>query len=185
MTDGDLVRQTLAGRTTAYEELVRRWAARMVALCHAKIGRADLAEDLAQEALLRAFRALSSLAEPNKFGAWLHGIALRICLDWLRAQHRTPIPFSSLGADLNTDEVFASRRESGETLVDREDERRELLAQIEALPEVCRQVVLLYYYDDTTYREIASLLGISPATVNARLTRARALLRERLSHCRR
>ena len=185
MSDGDLVRQTLAGRTTAYEELVRRWAGRLVALCHAKAGRADLADDLAQEALLRAYRALVSLADPEKFGSWLYGIALRTCLDWLRANHRAAVPFSALGPEVNLDELLGGRHESGEEAVDRADERRELLAQVEALPEPCRQVILLYYYEDTTYREIAALLGVSPATVNARLTRARALLRERLSHCRR
>jgi RNA polymerase sigma-70 factor (ECF subfamily) len=185
MSDGDLVRQTLAGRTEAYEELVRRWARRIVALCHARAGRSDLADDLAQEALLRAYRALSSLADPEKFGSWLYGIALRTCLDWLRSNHRAPVPFSTLGPELNPEEVLCSRRESGEEAVDREDERRELLAQVETLPEPCRQVIMLYYYEDTTYRDIAALLGVSPATVNARLTRARALLRERLSHCRR
>ena len=48
MTDGELVRQTLSGRTDAYEELVRRWAARITAVCHAKTGRGGVAEDLAQ-----------------------------------------------------------------------------------------------------------------------------------------
>jgi RNA polymerase sigma-70 factor (ECF subfamily) len=56
-----------------------------------------------------------------------------------------------------------------------------LLAAVDALPDDCRQVVLLYYYNDLTYRDLAHMLGVSPATINARLTRARALLRERLS----
>ncbi|HXG09157.1 MAG TPA: sigma-70 family RNA polymerase sigma factor [Gemmataceae bacterium] len=185
MSDGNLVRQALAGRAEAYEELVRRWAGRVVALCHAKVGRADLADDLAQETLLRAYRALASLADPERFGSWLHGIALRTCFDWLRSNHRTPIPFSALGPDFHPEEVLSRASSSGEAAVDREDERRELLAQVEALPDAYRQVVMLYYYQDITYRQIAALLGVSPATVNARLTRARALLRERLSHCRR
>ena len=67
--------------------------------------------------------------------------------------------------------------------VDRADEGRHLLAAVEALPEEFRKVVMLYYYEDLTYRELAQLLGVSPATINARLTRARALLRERLSSC--
>src|SRR5262245_38144111 len=185
MSDGDLVRQTLAGRTEAYEELVRRWAGRIVALSHAKTGRADLADDLAQEALLRAFRALASLVDPEKFGSWLYGIALRTCFDWLRSNHRSPIPFSALGPNLNPEEVLCPRSRSAEAAVEQQDELRELLAQVEALPDAYRQVVMLYYYQDITYRQIAALLGVSPATVNARLTRARALLRERLSHCRR
>ncbi len=57
------------------------------------------------------------------------------------------------------------------------------MTEVEALPEECRQVIMLYYYQDITYRQIANLLGVSPATVNARLTRARALLRDRLTDC--
>src|SRR5436305_7594960 len=99
MSDADLVRQTLTGRTEAYGELVRRWAGRITALCHAKVGRADAAEDMAQEALLRGYRSLATLAEPEKFGAWLCGIAVRTCLDWLKSKQRTQIPFSALGPD--------------------------------------------------------------------------------------
>src|SRR6516164_6324344 len=98
MSDGELVRQSLSGRTQAYEELVRRWAGRITALCHAKVGRADAADDLAQEALLRGFRALDSLAEPEKFGPWLCGIAQRASLDWLKAKERTQVVFSTLSA---------------------------------------------------------------------------------------
>src|SRR5258707_2200598 len=101
MSDEELVRQTLAGRTEAYAELVRRWAGRITALCHARVGRADAADDLAQEALLRGFRALNSLAEPEKFGPWLCGIAQRASLDWLKSKERTQVAFSALGPDRN------------------------------------------------------------------------------------
>jgi len=185
MTDGELVRQVLVGRTEGYEELARRWAGRVTALCHARVRRADVAEDLAQETLLRGFRAVRSLTDPDKFGAWLCGIAVRACLDWLKAKERTQVVFSVLGAGRDPDE-FLSRPPSNDGLdVDRDDERRHLLAQVEALPEEHRQVIMLYYYQDNTYRELAQILGVSPATINARLTRARALLRERLSGCRR
>jgi RNA polymerase sigma-70 factor (ECF subfamily) len=180
MTDGELVRQTLAGRTQAFEELVRRWAARLTAVCHARVSRGDTAEDLAQESLLRAFRALRTLAEPDKFGPWLCGIATRTCLDWLKAKARTQVPFSTLVQDRHIDQVLG-RPSTTEPELDREDELRRLMTEVEALPEECREVVMLYYYQDLTYRDLAQLLGVSPATINARLTRARSLLRERLS----
>ena len=92
MPDADLVREALAGRAEAYAELVGRWAARVTAICHARTRRADAAEDLARETLLRGYRALSTLADPEKFGSWLCGIALRACLDWLKARERRTIP---------------------------------------------------------------------------------------------
>lgn len=183
MSDAELVRQARAGRTEAYAELVHRWAGRVTALCHSRVGRAQLADDLAQETLLRGFRALSTLTRPECFGSWLCGIALRICLDWLKARQNAQVPFSVLGQDHPLEEYLTGPME--EPALDRDDERRWLLAEVEALPEEYRQVVMLYYYDDLTYRDLAHLLGVSTATINARLTRARALLRARLSACRR
>ena len=86
MTDAELVRQARDGQPTAYEQLVRRWSARVLAVCHARVPRRDVAEELAQEALLRGYESLSSLEAPEKFGAWLRGIAARVCLDWLKAR---------------------------------------------------------------------------------------------------
>jgi RNA polymerase sigma-70 factor (ECF subfamily) len=177
MSDAELVRQARAGRAEAYAELARRWAGRVTALCHARTGRAHLADDLAQEALLRGFRALASLNDPERFGPWLCGIALRICLDWRKDRDNRQVPFSALGPENNPHDCPGH----DDSTVERDDEARYLLTQVEALPAECRQVVMLYYYQDITYRELAQLLGVSPATVNARLTRARALLRARLS----
>jgi RNA polymerase sigma factor (sigma-70 family) len=184
MTDGELVRQTLSGRTDAYEELVRRWAARITAVCHAKTGRGGVAEDLAQETLLRGFRSLRSLAQPEKFGSWLYGIALRSCLDWLKAGARSEVAFSDLGIEGRLQESLAEST-SRESDRDRADSLEKLMAEVESLPEEFRQVVMLFYYREESYREIAELLEISTATVNARLTKARHLLRKRLDGCRR
>jgi RNA polymerase sigma-70 factor (ECF subfamily) len=185
MSDGELVRQALAGRSQAYEELVRRHAGRITAVCHARVGRAGAAEDLAQESLLRGFRGLRSLADPEKFAAWLCGIAVRVCLDWLKSKQRSQVPFSALGPDRNPEEMLHQATNPAEPDLDREDEVRRLMTEVEALPEECREVVMLYYYQDVTYRDLAEQLGVSAATVNARLTKARTLLRQRLSGSRR
>ena len=177
------MREVLAGRREAYEELVRRWTPRVLAVCHAKVGRRGMSEDLAQEALLRGYVGLRTLSEPEKFGSWLHGIAVRTCLDWLKAKERTQVSFSDLGAPASPEEVFAgpdSGPASPSSAIEREDDVKQLLEEVEALPEEYRTVILLYYYDDVTYRDIAGMLGVSPATVNLRLTKARALLRRRL-----
>jgi RNA polymerase sigma-70 factor (ECF subfamily) len=184
MSDAELVRQARAGRTEAYAELVRRWAGRITALCHARTGRAHLADDLTQETLLRGFRSLASLSDPERFGPWLCGIALRTWLDWRKRRQNAQVPFSALDADNNPDEYLDPRSQT-ENVVERAEEVRLLMTEVEALPSDCRQAIMLYYYHDTTYREIAQLLGVSTATVNARLSRARAMLRARLTDCRR
>ena len=181
MTDAELVRATLAGSRDAYAEVARRWAARVTAICHSKVRRADVADDLAQETLLRGYRALATLSDPAKVGTWLMGIGLRASLDWLKARERSTLPFSGLGPDQSAESLVG--REDGDPAGDA-DERRRLMAEVEALPESLRQAVMMYYYDDLSYRELGDLLGVSAATINARLTKARNLLRQRLGACR-
>ncbi len=177
MPDAELVREALAGHREAYAHLVRRWAARVTALCYARTGRADAAEDLAQETLLRGYRALNSLSDPDKFGNWLCGIATRACLDWIKERQRSAIPFSTLGNNHNLDE---DKHPCAPENSDQRDECRRLLCEVERLPLIYREALMLFYYEDLTYREAAEVLGITPAAVNQRLTRARAMLRERL-----
>jgi RNA polymerase sigma-70 factor (ECF subfamily) len=187
MTDGQLVRQTLDGATSAYEALVRRWAARVMGVCHARVGRAAAAEDLAQETLLRGFKALPTLAEPEKFGPWLCGIATRTCLDWLKKSERTEVSLGQVGGGSNGEvregsgeSRFAAPIATPSEQVERRDELDALMQEVERLPEPLREALMLYYYEDCTYEQLARTLGVSAATVNARLTQARQLLRERL-----
>jgi RNA polymerase sigma-70 factor (ECF subfamily) len=181
MTDAELVRATLAGSRDAYAEIARRWAPRVTAVCHSRVRRADVADDLAQETLLRGYRSLGTLSDPAKVGTWLMGIALRASLDWLKARERTTLPFSVLGPDRSVESLVS--KDDGDPAADA-DERRRLMAEVEALPELLRQAVMLYYYDDLSYRELGDLLGVSAATINARLTKARNILRQRLGACR-
>jgi RNA polymerase sigma factor (sigma-70 family) len=176
MTDGDLVRQVLAGTTAAYGPLARRWAPRVLAVCHARAGR-SAAEDLAQEALLRGLRSLQTLAEPEKFGPWLLGIATRTSLDWLKSARRRDVSLDAMEENAGND--LAARSEDPAAM-DRQERARLLLAEVERLPQPYRETLMLYYSQDCTYEQLAEMLGVSAATINARLTKARAMLRERM-----
>jgi RNA polymerase sigma factor (sigma-70 family) len=176
--DAELVRQTVGGRSDAYGELARRWAPRVMAVCHARVRCQASAADLAQETLLRGFRDLGRLKSAEKFGAWLRGIAERVCLDWLKSKQQTQVPFTRLGNDPPT--IPAAGDGVGAAL-EQADEIKKLMAEVEALPESQREALMLFYYSEMTYQEMAELLGVSTATINARLTEARALLRRRLT----
>ena len=181
MDDAELVRQAMAGRATAYEELVRRWAARVLAVCHARVGRADAAEDLAQETLVRGWRALDTLEDAARFGPWLCGIATRACLDWLKSPKRGETTLSALDRDGRPFDAAGTDGDRAGSDAERREEVRSLLDEVGRLPEAYRQVLMLFYYDDLSYRDIAAALDVSAATVNARLTKARAMLRFRLT----
>ncbi|GJM23870.1 MAG: RNA polymerase sigma factor [Phycisphaerae bacterium] len=171
-SDADLVREALSGRVGAYALLVHRWSARVLAVCHGRVGNASTAEDLAQETLLRALRALGSIRDPERFGSWICGIATRTCLDWLKSKQRTEVSIDFVEeAASEVPTLGTSSNESWD----------QLHQEIEQLPAECREVLILYYYSDSTYQELADMLNVSAATINARLTKARKLLRYRLS----
>jgi RNA polymerase sigma-70 factor, ECF subfamily len=182
MSDGEMVRRALAGDAAAYGQLARRWSARVLAVCHARTGDRHAAEDLAQEALLRGMRALPTLAEPEKFGAWVVGIAVRTCLDWLKSPKRGEVSFEALAGAGGGRAELADDDSDRQAASDRREQAERLAREVERLPQPYREVLMLYYYEagGCTYRDLAQLLGVSSATVNARLTKARQMLRSRM-----
>jgi RNA polymerase sigma-70 factor (ECF subfamily) len=183
-SDAELVRLAGNGRPDAYGELARRWSPRVMAVCHARVRCQNSAADLAQETLLRGFRDLVTLKSPEKFGAWLRGIAHRVCLDWLKSKQRSQVPFSRLAGEGRPCELMAGGDDVG-AAVEQVDEVKRLMAEIETLSENHREALMLFYYSEMSYRDMAELLGVSAATINARLSEARELLRERLGTSRR
>lgn len=179
MSDGDLVRQTLGGKASAYDRLVRQWAPRVLAVCRARVGRPDAAEELAQEALYRSYKALPTLADPDKFGPWLCGIATRVCLDWLKSKRRSTVQLSAMEDQANLESLPDPSPGAIDGAEHREDLQR-LMTEVHKLPEKHREVLMLYYSHDCTYDDLAKMLEVSAATINARLTQARQMLREKL-----
>jgi RNA polymerase sigma-70 factor (ECF subfamily) len=155
-----------------------------MAVCHARVRCPAAAADLAQETLLRGFRDLVTLKSPEKFGAWLRGIAQRVCLDWLKSKERSQVLFTRLGDDRHL-QVLLAGSDDVAAVVDQADEVGRLMAEVESLSDNHREALMLFYYGEMSYRDMAELLGVSTATINARLTEARGLLRERLDSSRR
>jgi hypothetical protein len=162
--DDELVTAALAGDATAFAALVERNRSQVEAVVERMIG--GEAEDLVQEALLRAYLGLSQLRDPGRFGAWLCGIAVNLAKMRLRRRR------------LET-RLFAERT------IDEDFEDRELLRvvrdAVDVLPAGQREVVLMHYIDDLSCDEIAALVGSSPGAVRVRLHRARRQLRDELA----
>lgn len=180
MNDGELVRQATNGRPAAYGELAKRWSARVVAICHARTGRMAIAEELAQETLLRGFRSLKTIRSPERFGSWICGIAHRVCLDWHKSKQAGQIQLSTADGTDSSHQLMADQEDVDES-VQNAEEHSQLTEELHRLPDDLREVLMLYYYENVTYQQLAEQLEVSAATVNSRLTRARKLLRQRLS----
>lgn len=169
MSDAELVERALAGSAPAFEELLRGHARRVRALCLSRLPHGAPVDDMVQETFLRAYRLLATLHDRDRFGSFAAGIAVRVCADWRKARARTEVPLDDLAEP------------PAPPIVDGENTAHSpLRAAIAALPAIHRDAIALFYFARLPYREIAKTLGIGEAAVNARLTKARALLRERL-----
>lgn len=172
MNDAELVRTALTdGRDAKVcrEELVHRHARRIRALCWSRLPRHGPVDDLVQESFLRAFRLLPELECPAAFGSFLAGIAIRVCADWRKSKARSEVELGQEAEQMPAP-LEASSHGGGD-----------LQAALHELPEIYRDTLALFYFGERSYREIAAALGITEATVNARLAQGRKLLRERLA----
>jgi len=167
----DLITRAQAGNLPAYEELVRRYQRRVYAVACRIVRRHDLAEDIAQEAFLRAYRALGRFDRARPFGPWIARIAANLAVNEYRSPRRRE-------QELPPEHAEKPSAQAGplDNLLAREAEG--VLDQaLGALPQEQRAVFVLRVYEELSYQEIAEALDISPGTVMSRLSRARERLR--------
>jgi RNA polymerase sigma-70 factor (ECF subfamily) len=171
-----LVARAKAGDRAAFDVLVEHYYRMVSILTYQKVkNRAD-AEDLVQESFVRAYRAIESLREAEKFGGWLYHIALKICLDHLRKRDRHDAP-------LRLDEVGApgeAKDTPGIAILEQKEEQSKVSDAISGLPEKYRTVVVLRFVEKKSYREIAELLGEPDGTIANRIHRAVKILQDRM-----
>jgi len=161
-TDAQLVARAREGDLSAFEMIVGRHRAALVALAAGRLGSLADAEDVAQEAFVQAFFRLHQLRKPEALLPWLRRLTDRLALMRLRRRREEPV---------EPTRIAEMRREQAPGTSAAE----ELLSE---LPAPMRQTVALTYLAGYTCAETASLLGIREGTVKSRLSRARTILRE-------
>ncbi|MFN7956963.1 MAG: sigma-70 family RNA polymerase sigma factor [Holophagaceae bacterium] len=164
-----LVRRVLAGEREAFETLVQRTEARLLALAWRMLGDRHLAEDAAQETYLRAYRSLASFRLGERFEAWLVRIAVNVCRDLARKRGPLPLPVDAL--DTLPGESSTLEAEEAALL----DQRRALVQRaLASLPQGERAALVLRDLEGLTTEETAHLLGVRPVTVRSQAAAARA-----------
>ena len=169
MNESDCIRRAQQGDAAAIRDLYRRYAPRVHAVVRRLAGDDQLAEDWAQEAWVRAFRALPTFRGDARFSTWLHRIAVNSALHGKRWRERRVSQEVSL-----PDAVEASGRSDQVML------RLNLQRALDTLPEGMRQIMVLHDVEGYTHEEIGEQLGIAPGTSKSQLFKARARLRKLL-----
>jgi len=161
---------TLNEKHRAYCELVKAFQDMAYAYAYARLGDFSLAEDVAQEAFLSAWRNLGQLREPDAFPGWLKRILLTECN---RLTRKKRVPTTLLDDAANIPSAY----QHPQTMIERNELRKSLLKDIKRLPLNEQTVFLLFYIHEYSQADIGTFLGVPPTTVTKRLYSARVRLR--------
>ena len=177
LSDEALVLGAILGDVRSFDTLVMRYRGAAYRVAQSIAG-AELADDVVQESLLLAFKALPSIEEPEKFASWLYAVVRHEALRWSQRARRE----SQRRVDLD-DAIIANSPALARPFVPVESfETAWVRAAIEDLEADYRLILKLRFYDEMPLKRIAGFLGLPLTTVKWRLHRAKELLRQHLSN---
>jgi len=168
------------GDAEAFTLLIRRYERVALSIAYSVLGNADAAGDVVQDAFLRAWERLKELKEPARFATWLCGITRNLAIDVHRRGRHMKL---SIDAASPQAAGLVDERSGNDPLteLDRREQAAMVASALESLDDVTRPAVILRYYDGLSSKEIGQILGMSPAAVDMRLSRARQQLKTLLS----
>lgn len=169
MTETQLIRQACDGDARAVRALYERYAPRVYAVVRRIAGDDESAQDYAQEAWIRAIRALPTFRGDARFSTWLHRIAVNAALQALRRsetreRREAPMPDAVPAPSLRSDALLQQRLERA----------------LDRLPAGMRTILILHDVEGYTHEEIGESLGIASGTSKSQLFKARARMRDLL-----
>jgi len=180
--DAELVARMQSGDETAFEEVVRAHAPRMLSVARRILGQDHDAHDALQDAFMSAFKAIGSFNQESQLSTWLHRIVVNASLMKLRKRKRK--------AERSIEELLPAFNQDGQLqqsaspwtvsyddAVSNEETRQLVRDSIDQLPETHRSVLVLRDIEGHTTAEAATLLGVSEGAIKTRLHRARLALR--------
>jgi RNA polymerase sigma factor (sigma-70 family) len=172
-TDAALVAACLGGDREAFVHIVQRYQSLICAVAYNATGRLPLSEDIAQDTFVRAWKRLAELREPEKLRGWLCTIASSVARNTARAEKP--------GAPVELLDTAPSHETSPDESAAVEEENALVWRALDALPEQTRLPLILFYREGESIAAVARILELSEDAVKQRLSRGRALLRERMA----
>lgn len=175
-SDAELAKRAQTRDYSAFEEIVRRYQTLLCSIAFSRCGNLATSEDIAQEAFWAAWDSTESLREPDKLCSWLCSIVRHLAADetrWKRSRREEPVREDAY--NLTSDEL-----EPSQAAIEREEEDVVWNA-LEEIPETYREPLVLYYREEQSVSEVAHDLGLTEDAVKQRLSRGRAILKDRVA----
>ncbi len=167
------IRQALSGDSEAFVQLIEVYQRSVFNLCYRMLGNTEDAEDASQETFLRAFHALGKYDQKLSFATWLLSIAAHYCIDQIRKRKMTVFSLEDLPYV-----EFTDHDPLPESTVSLREDQQRVQQLLKTLTETDRAAIILYYWYDFSYEEIAQSLSLTVSAVKSRLHRARRALAE-------
>ena len=185
-SDQHLVKRTLHGDTYAFEELVKTYQNKVYMLAYRYMGNEDDANDMAQEAFIKAYRSLRSFKGDASFGTWIYRITTNVCLDELRRRKRriSPISLDEPLATMDGDEIereISDQSLAADVVYEKKEFSQNIQLLLDEMKPEHKTVIVLRDVMELSYEEIASVLDCSIGTVKSRISRARIILQKKLT----
>lgn len=179
--EAELIVRLRAGEGEAFEELVRTYGGRMLAVARRFVRQESDAQDIVQAAYLSAFRSLHQFEGNCQIGTWLHRIVVNQGLMKLRTRRRKPEEsiealLPAFKEDGHHVEQFSDWNVPADMLLERQETRATVRACIDLLPANYREVLMLRDIEELPTQDVAQMLNLTPTAVKVRLHRARQAL---------
>ena len=183
-----LIEKYKLGEQWAFDRLVEKYSGRAYQIAYGVLGNKEDAEEVAQDVFVRIYRALPKFRGDSEFTTWMYRIAMNLARNkyrWNKSRGSqrnisidAPLPGSDDGDSRRIDVLETGM--NPEESVDLSEFERRAKEEIEQLPDLYREALVLRNVEEMSYEEIASLLGCKLGTIKSRIARAREELRKRL-----
>jgi RNA polymerase sigma-70 factor (ECF subfamily) len=176
ITEDQWIAEARNGDKDAFAKLVEKYQKPVYSVCYRMLGTPTAAEDAAQETFIRAYQALDRYDPKRSFATWLLSIASNYSIDQLR---KMKVTILSMDNEKHAWLAPPAKEPSPERAALEKEKQAQIQSLLADLPEIDRAAVILQYWHNSSYEEIAETLNLSSSAVKSRLFRARRLMAEK------
>lgn len=172
----------IKGKTELFSVIIDRYQSKVYSTAFRYTNEIEDARDLTQEIFIKLYNNLQSYSGKASFSTWLYRIAVNRCIDWTRKKKlQTVSAIYDFGdEEINIFDLIADIKGGPEEAIVRQENRVYIRKAMEELPEIYRTVIVLYYYEDFSPKEISEIMGVPKRTIETRLYRGKSLLKLKL-----
>jgi len=176
-----LIELSVGGDVEAFETLIQSHQKRVYNIALRMTGNPEDAQELAQDAIVRAFTSIGKFRGDSSFSTWLYRITINVCTDFLRKRNRAAVISMEQGPVSNESQQGLQIEEESpgpDELAEKKQLKELVRDAIESLSDEHKQVLILRDIMDMSYKEIANMLNVNEGTIKSRINRARAGLKK-------